>query len=621
MQRIVGESLKGKGQGPVIASRADSWDLPTMDLSIPIAATSEVAAAYFQGIVTLGLAILCVILHRRYGKPYFGWWALAWVVYATRLGAIITFLHTGAWGWLYWHQVTTGWTALALLWAALVFSRGVVWKSRYLLVALFPPAWSYGAIYRLDNFFLAAGPTVLFLSVATAWTGWALYRYHREVGSPAARGLAMVLFLWALHHLDYPFLRARGVWNPWGYYLDLLFELGIGAGILLLVLEDLDQGLRTLTSLSGELQRERRGSDGVVEAVVRRALALRGVHGAALYLMGGEAPGTVIHGAGVCALWPRQGLPPAARAAVEAMASTRVPEVLQGSGDADVSLHWPHPYTATLPILRGEELAGALVVVGEARDPFAALSTSFLVGFGQQVGAALANEELYDSLANRTDELEYLQSRMIRQHEEERERISRELHDETAQVLAAVNMQLGLLREQGDEGMVASLDHARSLVGQGIRSIRDVTRNLRPTVLDDLGLLPALRALVRDFGTLNPLDIEFEATGSFPPLSPDAELALYRSLQEALSNTLRHGACTTVEIALETDEGGVHLTVTDDGKGFDDGGEAALGRSRGGLAGMRERITAVGGWVGLGTGYGGGAQVHVWVPSRDRTVS
>lgn len=587
-----------------------------METAVPPTTMTELAAAYLQAAVTLGLVVLCAVLYRRYRKPYFGAWSLAWGIYGLRLAAIIVFLHTGRNLWLYWHQVTTGWTALALLWAALVFSQGLGWRSRYLLLALFPPAWSYVAIYRLDNFLLAAGPAVLFLSAATAWTAWALFRYDREVGSPAARVLTVTLALWALHHLDYPFLRARGAWNPWGYYLDLMFELGMGAGILMLVLEDLDQGLRTLTALSSELQQRGRRSESVPEAVLRRALGLRGVHGSALYLTaGGE--GAFVHGAGVCALWPYEQPPALAWRAVGEVRRNGQPDVIKGPGAQGDRTTWAHPYVAALPVLRGSDVAGALVVVGESRDPFTALDTPFLLAFGQQVGAALENEDLYRSLEDRTAELERLQTRMVRQHEEERNRLTRELHDETAQVLAAVNMQLGLLREKGDDGMAASLDRARSLVSEGIRSIRSVTRNLRPVALDDLGLLAALRALARDFGSQEALQVTFEAPSSLPPLESDAELALYRTLQEALANAVRHGQCRRVSVSVSEEEGGVVLDVRDDGVGFPMDDPRGLNRTRGGLAGIRERITGVGGTFRLENGAGGGARVWVRAPSSE----
>ncbi len=583
-----------------------------MDLSVPASAMVELNPAYLQAIVTLGLVVVCLFLYRRYHKPYFGWWAAAWILYALRLGAIISFLRTGTYAWLYWHQVITGWTALALLGAALVFARQASWRRRYLVLVLFPPVWSYIAIYRLDNFLLASGPAVAFLSVATGLTAWAFFRYDREVGSPAARFLTIMLALWALHHLDYPFLRA--VWSPWGYYLDMIFELGMGVGILFLVLEDLDQGLHTLTALSGELQDRGRSKESVPEAVLRRALGLRGVHGSALFLGRGEDGGGFIHGAGVCALWPYERPPDAAVKAVRRVRATRVPEVARQSDKATPLSRSAHPYVAALPVLRGEDVAGALVVVGEARDPFTALDTPFLVAFGQQVGAALENEDLYRSLAARTADLERLQALMVRQHEDERERLSRELHDETAQVLAAVNMQLGLLREQGDDAMAAALDRARGLVAAGIQSIRNVTRNLRPTALDDLGLLPALRALGRDFGGQNLLEIHFDMPPSLPPVGKGAELALYRTLQEALSNAVRHGECTRVAVSVAAKGSEVHLTVSDDGVGFPEEGSASLRRARGGLAGIRERITRVGGSFDLGNGPDGGARVHVRVP-------
>ncbi len=611
MERIVGDSPAGKA---LLDARVAEI-FRRMDSIVPPTTLTELAAAYLQGAVTLGLVVLCALLYRRYRKPYFGAWALAWGIYGMRLAAIVAFLHSGRSFWLYWHQVTTGWTALALLWAALVFSQGLRWRRAYLLLTLFPPAWSYVAIYRLDNFLLAAGPAVLFLSVATAWTAWALFRYDREVGSPAARVLTVTLALWALHHLDYPFLRARGAWSPWGYYLDLMFELGMGAGILMLVLEDLDQGLHTLTALSSELQQRGRRSEGVPEAVLRRALGLRGVHGSALYLTSGE-DGGFVHGAGVCALWPYEPPPALAWRAVAAVRRDGQPEVIKGRGAEGDRTPWAHPYIAALPILRGRAVAGALVVVGESRDPFTALDTPFLLAFGQQVGAALENEDLYRSLEDRTAELERLQIRMIQQHEEERNRLSRELHDETAQVLAAVNMQLGLLREKGDEEMAVALDRARSLVGEGIRSIRSVTRNLRPTALDDLGLLSALRALARDFGSQEALRVDFEEPKKLPALAGDAELALYRTLQEALANAVRHGQCRRVSVSVSAEEGDVVLDVQDDGVGFPMDDPRGLNRTRGGLAGIRERIAGVGGAFKLENVTGGGAHVWVRVPSK-----
>jgi len=155
---------------------------------------SELAATLLQGAITTGLAVLCMHLYTRYRRPWFGWFALAWGIYVLRLLCILNFLFTTSRVWLYWHQVTTGWTALALLWAALVFLRQPQARPRYLLVALFPLLWSFIAIYQLHHFLWAALPAVLFLSGATAWTGWVFWRHHRIVSSPGARLLAIAFF-------------------------------------------------------------------------------------------------------------------------------------------------------------------------------------------------------------------------------------------------------------------------------------------------------------------------------------------------------------------------------------------------------------------------------------------
>jgi signal transduction histidine kinase len=164
--------------------------------------------------------------------------------------------------------------------------------------------------------------------------------------------------------------------------------------------------------------------------------------------------------------------------------------------------------------------------------------------------------------------------------------------------------------------MAAALDRARSLVGEGIRSIRSVTRNLRPTALDDLGLLSALRALARDFGSQEALRVDLEAPSTLTALAGDAELALYRTLQEALANAVRHGQCKRVSVSVSEEEGDVVLDVRDDGVGFPTDDPRGLNRTRGGLAGIRERITGVGGAFKLENGVGGGARVWVRVPSK-----
>ncbi|HEU4955730.1 MAG TPA: GAF domain-containing sensor histidine kinase, partial [Gemmatimonadales bacterium] len=478
----------------------------------------------------------------------------------------------------------------------------------YLALVLFPPAWSYIAIYRLDQFLWAAGPAVLFLSLATLGTGWAFIRYRRRVDSSGATLLAVAFVLWGLHHLDYPFLRARGAWTPWGYYLDIVFSLAIGAGILLLVVDDQRRGLGALSALSGDLQRAGREED-VLDALLSRPLTLPAVRGTALFLVQEGRPGFV-RGAGVCA----GGTEPDAKGiAVLARAlPTRRPQVSDAGSGAGAGAY---PNAAVLPLLREQAPIGALVLVSEARDPFTALDDAFLVALGQQVGSALAQTDLYRRLETRTAELTRLSARMVEQHEAERRRLSRELHDETAQVFSAVKMELGVLREGIVPAERARLDQVLALIDAGIRTIRNVTNDLRPSLLDDLGLLPALRSLAAEFAERSGVDATFSAPASLPGLSSEAELALFRALQEALANVARHAEATTVEIGLSASDSRVLLQVRDDGRGFPaEPLEAYERRGHMGLAGMRERIGALGGSVRTQQAQGGGALVEVSVP-------
>jgi signal transduction histidine kinase len=573
---------------------------------------TELAAAFLQAGITFGLVTVCLYLYARYHKAYFALWALAWFIYVLRLGAIISFLISEQWGWLYWHQVFTGWTALAFLWAALVFSEQVQWRDRYWILVVFPPLWSYIAIYRMDNFFLAAGPAVLFLSIATFWTGVVLWRHHRRLGSLPAAITAVAFFLWSLHHLDYPFLRERGAWNPWGYYLDIVFELAIGAGVLLLVLEDQYRGLSVLSGLSGDLQ-SGAGEDDVLDALLARLLTLPAVLGAAVY---GFRPGTILRGAGVCEPWMGEDPEGSAEVAIARVVESGEPEVLRGWPESDGNPG--HAYTAALPIFRGDSIQGVLLVVGSSRDPFAVLDTPFLLALGHQVGAALANADMYQKLEERKAELERLATRMVHHQEEERRRLSRELHDESAQVFAAVKLQLGMARESAVEEQRPVLDRAMDLVGSGIRSIRAVARNLRPSLLDDLGLLPALRALGGDFSGKMGIPVAIDAPDSIPPLSAAAELALFRALQEALSNVARHSEASAVEVELSYDGSELSLTVRDDGRGAPDVDFDTLADGRMGLAGMRERALALGGSVELEARDREGTVLRMRIPVRDR---
>ncbi|MDH3224564.1 MAG: sensor histidine kinase, partial [Gemmatimonadota bacterium] len=210
-------------------------------------------------------------------------------------------------------------------------------------------------------------------------------------------------------------------------------------------------------------------------------------------------------------------------------------------------------------------------------------------------GIALDKATLTARLVQRTNELERLAARTVGQLEGERARISRELHDETAQALAAVRMRLAVLGEELGPSAAPQLEGAVEALRDAIASIRRVASHLRPAALDELGLAPALRALARDFGVSSTLDVDFHEEGQLLRLPADHELTIYRCLQEGLSNVARHAGASSVEIALSQSGDGICLRVSDDGRS-----EVGVGSAHGfgfGLAGMQERATALGGRV------------------------
>jgi signal transduction histidine kinase len=148
-------------------------------------------------------------------------------------------------------------------------------------------------------------------------------------------------------------------------------------------------------------------------------------------------------------------------------------------------------------------------------------------------------------------------------------------------------------------------------VDSGIHSIRSVTTTLRPPLLDDLGLVPALRALVRAFAEQSNLAITFQSSEDVPPVSGEAGLALFRALQEALSNVARHSGATSADVRLAASNGQLTLIVRDNGRGFRDPAAAHQPPGGMGLAGMRERIGALNGSVDVHSDHGAFVTVRV----------
>ncbi len=235
---------------------------------------------------------------------------------------------------------------------------------------------------------------------------------------------------------------------------------------------------------------------------------------------------------------------------------------------------------------------GASVLYGAFIDIF------FIFGIGLGMLFLVLSEERA-KLAARTAELEQLTRLLLSSQEDERRRIARELHDEAGQALTAVKIGLDL------DGHA----EAGALVGRALAQVRDLSNLLRPSALDDLGLAPALRALANDVSQRSRLQVDLDLD-QLAEMPQDTEVVIYRVIQEALTNVVRHARANRVKARVARSDGGIELTVEDDGQGLSPGSGPRLGR-----LGMQERVMAAGGTLVIGASPEGGVRLVATLPA------
>jgi len=224
---------------------------------------------------------------------------------------------------------------------------------------------------------------------------------------------------------------------------------------------------------------------------------------------------------------------------------------------------------------------------------------------------------MLDTLGSYRQRLRDVAARALNASEEERKRIARELHDDTAQTLAALLIRLRIARGRNTpEERDAVLDELRAGITEALDGVRRFARGLRPVALEELGLVPALEAHVRVLSETVGINVRLEAEPLEGVLSSSAELALYRIVQEALSNAVRHAAPSRVTVRLWREQSAVIATVEDDGRGFPVAEMMQSGNGLG-LFGMQERAEYVGGHVDVRSAPGRGTCVRVAMPTAE----
>jgi two-component system, NarL family, sensor histidine kinase UhpB len=199
--------------------------------------------------------------------------------------------------------------------------------------------------------------------------------------------------------------------------------------------------------------------------------------------------------------------------------------------------------------------------------------------------------------------------RVLAAQEAERMGIARDLHDEVGQLLTGALLQLNSIAESAPAHR-QELDEARQAVRRALDEVRRISSELRPEMLEHLGLVSALPELSTTVARLSSVEVERQFDASLPKLAPETELAVYRIAQESLTNVARHAQASRVTITLERGHDSVVLRVVDDGRGFD-----GVPEEHGGLRSMRERALLIDGALAIKEGANGGVEVRLEVPA------
>lgn len=246
-----------------------------------------------------------------------------------------------------------------------------------------------------------------------------------------------------------------------------------------------------------------------------------------------------------------------------------------------------------------------------------ALSVALLVAIASILRISRLERHSYEQRM-RTEraeqELRRLSQKLLQTQEQERKSISRELHDEIGQALTAFRMELSNLehlRTASPEEFMAHLAEAKSLSERALRSVRDLAMGLRPSMLDDLGLGPALEWQTREFSRRSGIPVTFQADGELDNLPENLRTCVYRIVQESLTNCARHAKADDVRISIHGSRDCISLTIQDNGVGFDP--ELLTGGGLG-LIGMQERVKELGGTMSVFSQLQKGTLLEVSIP-------
>ena len=274
---------------------------------------------------------------------------------------------------------------------------------------------------------------------------------------------------------------------------------------------------------------------------------------------------------------------------------------------------------AIAALFQGDDLLGALISIFTQKQHFLPEDEfALLRGLADQASSAIKNAELFEQVRAGRERQRKLAKSLVDIQEAERQHIAQELHDHLGQILTGLQFMLENTKSQASGAQRSNLEEIQNAVSDLIGQVREMSLNLRPSMLDDMGLLPTLLWHIGRYTSQTGIQVNFQYA-EFPERFPsDIETAAYRIVQEALTNVARYAQVREVLVGMVVQEKTLWVEVLDKGKGFDS--SADLDRPSSGLGGMRERASLVGGYLTIRSFINQGTQILAALPLTEKPL-
>ncbi|HEY6102207.1 MAG TPA: GAF domain-containing sensor histidine kinase [bacterium] len=549
--------------------------------------TSLVAALTAGVGIHLVVALFLLLRYLDGRERLFAWWTAAYVFFAAHVFAEVVLSIQPSWLWVVLRHVffvAAAWAMVTSFRPSWGVSAGAA-AVAVLTAFVQPLSWLAAAVIAS-----VAGGAGFMISAAL------LYRREGGLESTSTRLLFWGLLLTGLHALDYPLLRPHPPWQAVGAAFSGAFTLAFGLGIV----QRAWQRTRELVTMRVVAETLNRSLDtrSALRAAMTQLVELMQVHSGWIFLREGDA----YHVAAAEHL-------PVELAANDMAAMDGDCRCLQMLRDGELTqavnivqcqrlerAGWARPRHATVPLrTAGGGPIGVMNLVLPSRRALTPRELATLSAIGDQIGLAVERARLYDELREKEATRGKLLEKLISAQEDERRRIARELHDEAGQALTALILNLEIAEQTAGAADPQRLRRLRGIAEDTLAELRRLIYDLRPTILDDLGLAAAVRWYVKESVEPQGLQVAMTISGAEDRLPHHVETAVFRIVQEALTNILKHAQARRAEVDLRIGPSGVRIRIDDDGKGFDLSTITARRDGGLGVMGMRERAELLGG--------------------------